>query len=102
MLKQSNLEKNKNETKCVNFCDACCGLHMKINPPKNFIIICDKDGDAVDVLSHRFLIDGVYALIRLRDRTSSEDGPHTAWEWDGSNFIRLTDVIHQEVSHGSI
>jgi hypothetical protein len=64
--------------------------------PNDFIIICDGDGDAIDVLSHRFLMDNVYALIRNRVRSNPGDGPYSAWRWDGVSFSRVSDVDHRD------
>lgn len=59
-----------------------------INP---FTIICDKDGDPVDLISGFICTDVPHAIVREWDRKHPEDAPHSSWDWDGENFKRTPD-----------
>lgn len=59
-----------------------------INP---FTLICDKDGDPVDVIAGLVCTDVPHAIVREWDRKRPEDAPHSSWDWDGEIFKRTPD-----------
>lgn len=59
-----------------------------INP---FIVIIDKNGSAVDMMSAESVIDDVLAVCRQLDKTDPDYAPHLALEWKDGYFERVTD-----------
>ncbi len=64
---------------------------MNAKGPKDFILICDKEGDPVDVVSRELSIDNIFVLLRCEDKSSPADSPHSAWEWNGSRLSLVVD-----------
>jgi hypothetical protein len=64
---------------------------MNVKGPNDFVLICDKDGDPVDVVSGEFSVDNIFVLLRCEDKSSPADSPHSAWEWNGSSFSLVVD-----------
>jgi len=65
-----------------------------INIPNEFILIIDKDGDAIDVSSRNSTIDSIFSNLRYLDKTYPQYAPHSAWKYDGDDFILVEDVCH--------
>lgn len=61
----------------------------EINP---FIILINKYGDVVDIMSSKSVIDEVFAIIRHLDATEIEDSPHYALEWKDGYFAKVDDI----------
>jgi hypothetical protein len=61
------------------------------NNIKDFILFCDKDGDACDVTSSNLSIDHIFQILNYLDTQNKSDAPHTAWEWKGEKFLQVKD-----------
>ena len=62
--------------------------------PNKFILIIDKDGDAVDVESENTTVDMIFTYLRIYDNEFKNDAPHSAWKYDGSDFYLIEDACH--------
>jgi len=51
-----------------------------------FTLICDKDGDPVELVGGLCSTDIPHAIVRELDRVHPEDAPHSPWDWDGEKF----------------
>lgn len=60
----------------------------KSKPINPFMVIVDRDGDAVELLSQHATNDVIFATIRHLDNKNPDDAPHSAHEiYDTSAFI---------------
>jgi hypothetical protein len=59
-----------------------------INP---FIILVDKDGDVIDTMSAKSVIDDVFAVLRHLNKEYPDYAPHFALEWQDGYFKRVED-----------
>ena len=66
--------------------------------PNKFILIIDKDGDAVDVESENTTVDMVFTYLRIYDNEFKDDAPHSAWKYDGNDFVLVEDICHTSVT----
>ena len=66
--------------------------------PSKFILIIDKDGDAIDVMSENSSIDHVFTHLRIFDNEFKDDAPHSAWKYDGNDFVLVEDICHTSVT----
>lgn len=60
--------------------------------PNPFVIIIDNYGDAVDNLSANSTIDYILDVVRIMDKKYPVDAPHSAFKWDGNQFIKIKDI----------
>lgn len=67
---------------------------MNVVLPNKFILLIDKDGDAVDVMSANSSVDHVFTHLRIFDNEFKNDAPHSAWKYDGDDFNLVEDVCH--------
>lgn len=66
--------------------------------PNKFILIIDKDGDAVGVESANTTVDMIFAYLRMYDNESKDYAPHSAWEYNGDDFVLVEDAYHSSIS----
>jgi len=66
--------------------------------PNKFILIIDKEGDAIDVMSENSSIDHVFTHLRIFDNEFKDDAPHSAWKYDGNDFVLVEDICHTSVT----
>lgn len=54
-----------------------------VNP---FTVICDNDGDPVELIGGLGSTDIPHAIVRELNRKYPQDAPHRSWDWDGQVF----------------
>lgn len=69
------------------------------NSPTPFILIVDREGDSVDVISANSVVDYVFQILRARDEAYPLDAPHAAWEFSknkgGYSCLKLSDIVER-------
>ncbi len=59
--------------------------------PNEFILICNKYGEPAHVMSIDSSYESIFSILRLEDYRAVEYSPHSAWKWDGKQFLQLKD-----------
>ncbi len=58
-------------------------------PPNNFVVICDVNGEAQCCRSCSTLMENIFNLIRDLDKENPKNAPHAAWMSGVGGFSRL-------------
>ena len=72
--------------------------------PNSFILIVDSDGDPREVLSANISLEEVQRLCTYYAQADGfdENGPYTAWRYDGNQSFQLVPTRARDLQDGSI
>jgi len=54
------------------------------HPPKPFLVVLNKDNEAIETLPRNISMQDISYLIDQKDRSSSWSAPHSVIIWNGS------------------